>query len=135
MAFLQIFVSQQLLFLFSKHLDTISNVTDCGTGGTDLCSSVNASCLASQWAHLRPQYLWRMSKFFNGKLVIIYYVFLLYFLFIDWVRFCNYGSPINFHIEHCVLYWPFCRRFYDWLLDSVSKCIILMMSDRPISIV
>ena len=36
MAFLQIFVSQQLLFLFSKHLDTMSNVTDCGTGRTDL---------------------------------------------------------------------------------------------------
>ena len=36
MTFLQIFVSQQLLFLFSKHLDTMSNVTDCGTGQTDL---------------------------------------------------------------------------------------------------
>ena len=36
MAFLQIFVSQQLLFLFSKHLDTMLNVTDCGTGQTDL---------------------------------------------------------------------------------------------------
>ena len=35
-AFLQKFVSQQLLFLFSKHLDTMSNVTDCGTGRTDL---------------------------------------------------------------------------------------------------
>ena len=30
-------ISQQLLFLFSKHLDTMSNVTDCGTGRTDLC--------------------------------------------------------------------------------------------------
>ena len=38
MAFLQSFVSQQLLFLFSKHLDTMLNVTDCGTGRTDLCS-------------------------------------------------------------------------------------------------
>ena len=36
MAFLEIFVSQHLL-LFSKHLDTMSNVTDCGTGRTDLC--------------------------------------------------------------------------------------------------
>ena len=40
MAFLQIFVSQQLLFLFSKHLDTMSNVTDCGAGRTDLCLMV-----------------------------------------------------------------------------------------------
>ena len=39
MAFLQIFVSQQLLFLFSIRLDTISNVTDCGIGRTDLCLS------------------------------------------------------------------------------------------------
>ena len=31
MAFSQIFVSQQLLFLFSKHLDTTLNVTDYGT--------------------------------------------------------------------------------------------------------
>ena len=39
MAVLQIFVSQQLvLFLFSKHLDTMSNVRDCGTGQTDLCT-------------------------------------------------------------------------------------------------
>ena len=37
MAFLQIFVSQQLLFLFSKHLDTMSNVTDCVSSQTDLC--------------------------------------------------------------------------------------------------
>ena len=37
MTLLQNFVSQQLLFLFSKHLDTMSNVTDCGTGQTDLC--------------------------------------------------------------------------------------------------
>ena len=29
---MQIFVSQQLLFLFSKHLDTMSNVTYCDTG-------------------------------------------------------------------------------------------------------
>ena len=36
MTFLQIFVSQQLLFLFSKHLDTMSNVTNCGTSRTDL---------------------------------------------------------------------------------------------------
>ena len=35
MAFLQIFFSQQLLFLFSKHLDTMLNVTDCWTGRTD----------------------------------------------------------------------------------------------------
>ena len=34
MAFLQIFVSQQLLFLFSKHLDTMFNVTDCAPGQT-----------------------------------------------------------------------------------------------------
>ena len=34
---MQIFVSQQLLFLFSKHLDAMSNVTDYGTGSTDLC--------------------------------------------------------------------------------------------------
>ena len=34
MAFLQIFVSQPILFLFSK--DTMSNVTDCGIGRTDL---------------------------------------------------------------------------------------------------
>ena len=31
------FGSQQLLFLFSKHLDTMSNVTDCDPGQTDLC--------------------------------------------------------------------------------------------------
>ena len=37
MAFLHIFVSQQLLFLFSKHLDTMSNVTDCVSSQTDLC--------------------------------------------------------------------------------------------------
>ena len=36
MAFLQIFISQQLLFLFSKHLDTMLDVMDCGTGRTDL---------------------------------------------------------------------------------------------------
>ena len=36
-AFLQIFVSQQFLFLFSKHLDIMSNVTDCGNGQTDIC--------------------------------------------------------------------------------------------------
>ena len=36
MAFLKIFVSQELLFLLSKHLDTTLNVTDCGTGRTDL---------------------------------------------------------------------------------------------------
>ena len=36
MAFLKRFVSQQLLFLFSKHLDTMLNVTDCGIGRTDL---------------------------------------------------------------------------------------------------
>ena len=37
MAFFQSFVSQQLLFLFSKHLDTMSNATDCGIGRMDLC--------------------------------------------------------------------------------------------------
>ena len=37
MAFLKIFVTQQLLFLFSKHLDTMWNVTDCVSGQTDLC--------------------------------------------------------------------------------------------------
>ena len=36
MAFLKNIVSQQLFFLFSKHLDTMLNVTDCGTGRTDL---------------------------------------------------------------------------------------------------
>ena len=36
MAFLQIFVSQQLLFLFSKHLDTMLNVTNCVSSQTDL---------------------------------------------------------------------------------------------------
>ena len=36
MVFLQIFVSQQLLFSFSKNLDTMSNVTDWVTGRTDL---------------------------------------------------------------------------------------------------
>ena len=36
-AFFLSFVSQQLLFLFSKHLDTMSNVTYCGTSRTDLC--------------------------------------------------------------------------------------------------
>ena len=36
MAFLQILVSQQLLLLFSKHLDTMSNVMDCVSGQTDL---------------------------------------------------------------------------------------------------
>ena len=35
--FFQIFVSQQLLFSFSKHLDTMSNVTDCDPVQTDLC--------------------------------------------------------------------------------------------------
>ena len=37
MAFLQSFVSQQLLFLFSKHLNTMSNATDCVSGRIDLC--------------------------------------------------------------------------------------------------
>ena len=37
MAFLLSFVSHQSLCLFSKHLDTTLNVTDCGTGQTDLC--------------------------------------------------------------------------------------------------
>ena len=41
MAFLQIFVSHQLLFLFSKHLDIMSNVMNCGTGRTDLCLEVD----------------------------------------------------------------------------------------------
>ena len=36
MAFWQKKNSQQLLFLFSKHLDKMSNVTDCATGQTDL---------------------------------------------------------------------------------------------------
>ena len=36
MAFLLSFISQQLLFLFSKHLDTMSNVTYCRTDRTDL---------------------------------------------------------------------------------------------------
>ena len=36
MAFLQTFVSQQLLFLFSKHLDTMSNVKNCVSSQTDL---------------------------------------------------------------------------------------------------
>ena len=59
MAFLQIFVSQQLLFLFSKHLDTMLNVTDCGPGRTDLCSNCSllkifyfrtpVSCFRCQW--------------------------------------------------------------------------------------
>ena len=35
-AFLQIFVWQQLLFLFSKRLNTMSNVTDCDPGQTNL---------------------------------------------------------------------------------------------------
>ena len=37
MAFLQIFVSQQLFFSFSKHLYTMSNVTDCDPSQTNLC--------------------------------------------------------------------------------------------------
>ena len=38
MAFLQIFDhNNYCFFLFSKHLDTMSNVTDCGYGQTDLC--------------------------------------------------------------------------------------------------
>ena len=36
MVFFLSFVSQQLLFLFSKHLNTMLNVTNCGTGRTDL---------------------------------------------------------------------------------------------------
>ena len=40
MAFLQTFVSEQLLFLFSKHLDTMSNVTDCDYGQTNLWSKL-----------------------------------------------------------------------------------------------
>ena len=32
-----VFVLQQILFLFSKHLDTMSKVTDCETGQTDIC--------------------------------------------------------------------------------------------------
>ena len=44
MAFLQILVSQQLLFLFSIHLDTMSNVMDCAPGKTDLwCKSYELS--------------------------------------------------------------------------------------------
>ena len=46
MAFLQIFVSQQLLFLFSKHLDTMSNVTDCDYGQTNLCAKAKAKAEA-----------------------------------------------------------------------------------------
>ena len=37
MAFSQNFVSQQLSFLFSKHLDKMSNVTDCGYSQKGLC--------------------------------------------------------------------------------------------------
>ena len=36
MAFLQI-LAHNNYFLFSKHLDTMSNVTDCVPGQTDLC--------------------------------------------------------------------------------------------------
>ena len=36
LAFLQIFVSPQALFLFSKHLDTMTNLTDGALGQTDL---------------------------------------------------------------------------------------------------
>ena len=38
MAFLQNFISQQLLFffLFSEHLNTMSNVTDCAPGQANL---------------------------------------------------------------------------------------------------
>ena len=40
MAFLKLFVSQKLFYLFSKHLDTMLNATDCGTGRTDLCTKL-----------------------------------------------------------------------------------------------
>ena len=54
MAFLQSFVSQQLLFLFSKHLDTMSNATDCGTGLTDLCNKWKVFELR----HLKQRSVW-----------------------------------------------------------------------------
>ena len=37
MAFLTCFISQQLLFLFIKHLDTRTNLTDCEYGQTNFC--------------------------------------------------------------------------------------------------
>ena len=36
-----IFVSQQLLFLFSKHLNTMANVTDCGYSKTNFWEVFN----------------------------------------------------------------------------------------------
>ena len=36
MAFLQTKISQQLMFLLLKHLDTMLNVTDCAPGQTDI---------------------------------------------------------------------------------------------------
>ena len=62
MAFFQSFVSHQLLFLFSKHLDT-SNVdsTDCVSGQTDLWLILTIRpCLPYldelDWYHFKRQY-------------------------------------------------------------------------------
>ena len=41
------FWQTQLLFLFSKHLDTMSNATDCGTGRTDLCKKADVLVLSA----------------------------------------------------------------------------------------
>ena len=42
LAFLKTFISQQLLFLFSKNLDTMANVTDCGYSKTNFCLRIAA---------------------------------------------------------------------------------------------
>ena len=42
---------RQLLFLFSKHLDTMANVTDCEYGKTNFCSQVLAFCTYSGFVY------------------------------------------------------------------------------------
>ena len=70
MAFLQIFVSQQLLFLFSKRLITLSNVMDCDSGQTNLwisrkwtLSRENANCkMKSKMAPFSKSTQWQIAS-------------------------------------------------------------------------
>ena len=67
MAFLQSFVSQQLLFLFSKHLDIMSNVTDCGTGRTGLWLEYNF------FSNQTARYMGQIEKKGNSLRVYMYF--------------------------------------------------------------
>ena len=75
MASLQIFVSQPLLLLFSKHLDTMLNVTDCDPDQTDLCFNLiyktQFISMATHHTHLTVAWLFGTSmNGTNGLLVI-----------------------------------------------------------------